>query len=202
MFHHVDLPPREDDETKENGDPGLSVHKPVGSIIHRQSREPAMRWGAASARRIRNRVLSPVRPTDGNAPNVSSPTSSRGARHGAPPLRENRRNKSDENGSRRRPAEPGEQRRNRPLVGANKEANEQNHRQGRRIEARPARRKYSSRLPPILLLLMLLVPVLSSAKPPLAPPTEPTPLPSSRNPPGRRPVARSRPATFPLLIVC
>jgi hypothetical protein len=37
--------------------------------------------------------------------------------------------------ARRRSAKPGEQRRNRPLVRTDKEANEQNHRQGRRIGA-------------------------------------------------------------------
>src|SRR6266540_1849842 len=35
----------------------------------------------------------------------------------------------------RRTAEPRKQRRERPLVGADEETNEQNHRQGRRIEA-------------------------------------------------------------------
>src|SRR5678815_1083583 len=81
-----------------------------GSIIHRQSREPAdCNLGAASARRYPGHQRSvdtapeldllPVRPTDGNALNVSSPTSSRGGRRAAPQLRENRRNTSDENGS-------------------------------------------------------------------------------------------------------
>jgi len=44
----------------------------------------------------------------------------------------------------RRTAEPQKQRRERPLVGTDEETNEQNHRQGRRIEARRARRNHSS----------------------------------------------------------
>src|SRR6266536_2582629 len=44
----------------------------------------------------------------------------------------------------RRSPEPRKQRRERPLVGTNEETNEQNHRQGRRIEARRARRNHSS----------------------------------------------------------
>lgn len=43
-----------------------------------------------------------------------------------------------------RTAEQGEQRRERPLVGANEKANEQDHRQGRRIEAPQPGRKLGS----------------------------------------------------------
>lgn len=58
------------------------------------------------------------------------------------------------------PAEPGEQRRKRPLVGPDEITNEQNHRQGRRIEARLTRRKPSSFLLLFWFLLLLLIMIL------------------------------------------
>ncbi len=102
--------------------------------------------------------------------------------------------------------EQGKQRRKRPLIGANEETNEQNHRQGRRIGACRARRNRALISSSALTLLLVLDPVACAKNasrsrtrhsPGLGPSTFSTPPPTARRSPRPPPDARSRPAKGP-----
>ena len=142
MRRHVNLPEHEADDAKRNGNPGLSVHKEIGGGY---SQTNPSTWDVAFALIDGGHRIIPL-----PAPRLAT----RNPFHAQPAsaqeamsfdcLKKIDRAGRMETAPGGRPAEPCKKRRKRPLIGTDANSKQQDHRQGRRIEARLPRRNHSS----------------------------------------------------------